>query len=134
MRMATVVALLVLGGCVSLEPAEEPVAAESPAEEADEPESSPAGPVTVSGSDGSTEPFTLPSGRVTVDIATEGDCHFGLNLRTVDDRLAENLPAVDGGSSVSGELYGLDGGEYFVEAFTGPPESCAWEATFTPVG
>lgn len=106
-----------------------------PTEESPEPEPSPEpppDPVTVSGSDGNTEPFELPEGRVSVDIVTEGECYFGFSLRTMEDRGAADLPSLDGAGETSGELYGLDGGEYFLKPYTG--SSCTWEVTFTPQG
>lgn len=95
-------------------------------------------PVTVRGSGiEASDPFHLNGGDYRVEwTATPGSdtgCYHGANLDSTDEdesvyeRLANELLDSAAPANGSTNVYGLDAGEYFVNASSG----CDWEFTFT---
>ena len=88
----------------------------------------PGPPASVTGSDSSnTAPFRLSGDYVVTAAATSSECGFfwGGTLKSTDPKtfVYEQIP--DGTTN----LYGLDDGEYYVEASA---SRCSWSITFTP--
>lgn len=95
-------------------------------------------PVTVSGSGiENSDPFRLAAGDYAVEWTatphSDTGCYHGANLESTDESrfvfepLANEL--LDSATPVSGStnIYGLDGGEYYVAASSG----CDWRFVFT---
>ena len=82
------------------------------------------------------EPFELAPGNYLAAYSFDGDCFYGATVKPTDPDAFEFLDAGNGMGPLSGDtnLYGVEGGEYFLDMITGPPPGCPWKVTLTPQG
>lgn len=82
--------------------------------------------------EGNTAPMTLSGGDYRIDWKTGGNCYYGVDLTPTrgPSYAGDSLFTADKRTSGTQYLYGVKGGDYFIEAITGPPPGCPWEVTF----
>lgn len=139
MRWWLLVVVVVAAGCgAGEESAGSPVptvtVTETVTAQPDEPEAKPTSELSMAGDgDMSSDPFELDEGDYRVEWTTEADCSYGFYLQPLGDQWPrENLGGGSEARTHVDNVYGVEGGRWYLEVITGPAPRCPWSLELRP--